>query len=101
MPAKILSFFMASAMMGAVACSSAEGASLNPTKENCSTVCEQAQMCVNQSLDVNDCTNQCDDKSSDDSYKNSVAACADCVHEKTCTDSVSCLGNCLSAATNF
>ena len=97
----LISFLMASSVAGALACSSAAGPSLNPNKTNCATVCDQAQMCVNQSLDVDNCTNECDDKSSDDSYKNSVAACADCVHDKTCTDSANCVDNCLSAVTNF
>jgi hypothetical protein len=83
------------------ACSSASGPSLDPDKSNCNTVCEQAQKCINSTLDVDDCTNNCDNKSSDDSYKNSVAACADCVVGKTCTDSTSCISNCLSAVTNF
>lgn len=85
----------------ASACSSATGPSLDPNKSNCNTVCDQAQKCVNPNLDADSCSNQCDQKSSDDSYKNSVSACADCVADKTCTDSASCVDNCLSAVTNF
>jgi hypothetical protein len=99
MRVKILAFFVASA--ASVGCSSASGPSLDPTKSNCSTVCEQAQMCLTMSLDVDSCTDSCDNKSSDDSYKNSVAACADCVAGMTCTDSANCVGNCLATVTNF
>ena len=83
------------------ACSSASGPSLDPDKSNCNTVCQQAQTCVAPTLNVENCTNSCDNKSSDDSYKNSVSACADCVEGKTCSDATSCVSNCLSAVTNF
>jgi hypothetical protein len=91
-------FFLASAAV--VGCSSASGASLDPSKSNCETVCNQAQMCVTPSLNVDNCVDNCDSKSSDDSYKSSVSACADCVQGKTCTDSAMCVDNCLSAVTN-
>jgi hypothetical protein len=96
----ILSLLVASSM-GVLACSSSAEPSLNPTKTNCTTVCDQAQMCLNMMLTIDDCISNCDDKSSDDSYKSSVAACADCVNGKSCTDSASCPGNCLSTVTTF
>jgi hypothetical protein len=98
----ILGFFLAAATaVACVACSSATGASLDPAKSNCNTVCEQAHMCLTSSLDVDSCTDSCDNKSSYDTYKSEVSACADCVADKTCNDSASCIGNCLSTVTNF
>jgi hypothetical protein len=77
----------------AVACSSATGPSLDPTQSN--VVCDQAGQCLN--ADSSSCSNNCVTQSNNsESYKNSVAACADCVAGKSCADTASCSGNCLS-----
>jgi hypothetical protein len=79
----------------AVACSSANGPSLDPTQTNCNVICDQAGQCLN--ANSSSCSNNCVTQSNDsESYKNSVAACADCVAGKSCADTASCSDNCLS-----
>jgi hypothetical protein len=78
-----------------VACSSATGPSLDPTQSNCNVICDQAEQCLN--TNGSSCSSNCVTQSNDsESYKNSVAACADCVAGKSCTETASCSGNCLS-----
>lgn len=93
--------FFFSMSLAALACSSAAGPSLDPAHTNCNVVCEQAGKCTPAGFNVDNCETSCDNKSSDDTYKASVADCATCVDGKTCTDSASCASNCLSTVTNF
>jgi hypothetical protein len=93
--------FLFAVSLGALACSSAAGPSIDPGHTNCSVVCEQAGKCGPSSFDVDSCETNCDNKLSDDTYKASVSDCATCVDGKTCADSVNCAGNCLSTVTNF
>ena len=47
--------------LGALACSSAAGPSLDPAHTNCNVVCEQAGKCGPSSFDVDSCEKSCDD----------------------------------------
>jgi hypothetical protein len=100
---RILALFFAAPVIAltSLACSSANGPSLDPAHTNCNIVCEQANMCSPTKVVVDSCENSCDSKSSsDDSYKASVTDCATCVNGKTCTDSASCVDNCLATVTS-
>jgi hypothetical protein len=91
---RFISFVVA--MAAVAACSSASGPSLDPNRSNCDTVCGKASDCLG--TNASSCSDNCTTKSDNDSsYKSSVAACADCVHDKTCPDVSSCSDNCLSA----
>jgi hypothetical protein len=93
MVAHPLSFIVGVLLLAA--CASASGPSLDPTRSNCDTVCTKAHDCLG--TDENTCSDNCTSKSgSDSSYKASVAACGDCVVDKTCTEVASCTDNCLS-----
>jgi hypothetical protein len=79
-----------------VACSSSSGPSIDPARTNCSNVCQKAHDCVNQNADVVKCTDDCDSKSSADNvYQAKVQNCADCVAPKACSETTSCLDDCL------
>jgi hypothetical protein len=82
----------------AAACSSSVGPSLDPNRSNCDAVCDKAHDCLG--TDSTSCSDNCTTKSdNDDSYKSSVAACSDCVVDKSCPDVAGCADNCLSAVT--
>jgi hypothetical protein len=86
--------------LGALACSSAAGPSLDPTHTNCNIVCEQEGKCGPSGFDVDGCESSCDTKSGDDdTYKASVNDCATCVNGASCSDSLGCVDNCLSTVT--
>jgi hypothetical protein len=96
---RILSLLVA-LCLGALACSSAAGPSLDPAHTNCNVVCEQAGKCGPSGFNVDSCESNCDDKSSDDTFKASVNDCATCVNGKSCADSVGCADNCVSTVTS-
>jgi len=78
------------------ACSSSSGPSVDPARTNCTNVCQKAHDCVNPNADVAKCTDDCDSKSSSDNvYQAKVENCANCVEPKACTETSSCLGDCL------
>lgn len=89
----IASAFLASV---AVACASASGPSLDPTRTNCADVCQKAHDCVSSGTNVGSCTDSCVNKSSDTSYKDKVQTCADCIQPKSCSDAAQCTGDCFS-----
>jgi hypothetical protein len=89
------SFFLAVFLVLAAACSSSSGPSLTPARTNCSNVCEKAHDCLNPSMDVARCTDDCDRNSSDAVYEAKVGECANCVEPKACTETASCTGDCL------
>jgi hypothetical protein len=96
MNVRLVSFVVAVA--ATPACSSSVGPSLDPNRSNCNAVCDKAHDCLG--TDSSSCSDNCTTKSdNDDSYKSSVAACSDCVVDKSCTDVPTCADNCLSAVT--
>jgi hypothetical protein len=77
-------------------CSSSSGPSIDPARTNCANVCEKARTCVNQNADVAKCTNDCDSKSSADNvYKAKVESCANCVEPRACSETGTCIDDCL------
>ncbi len=90
-----MGFFLALSLT-LVACASAAGPSLNPAHTNCNVVCQKAHDCLNNNSNVDSCTSNCTNKSSDQSYKDKVQLCADCVQPKACSATGSCTGDCFN-----
>ncbi len=88
--------FLVSLSLVSLACASASGPSLDPARTNCNVVCQKAHDCVNGNSNVDSCTSNCANKSSDTSYKDKVQQCADCVQPKACSQAASCTGDCFN-----
>ena len=67
--------------------------------DDCTTGCEKFREC-NDSVDVDDCINECDDGLNDGRFSESqVGRCADCVDSNTCGEIAS--GDCNEACADL
>ncbi|WP_146209572.1 hypothetical protein [Vitiosangium sp. GDMCC 1.1324] len=69
---------------------------LGGCKSDCRVVCERSQECFTSGLDVDSCTDNCQDKSDDNKdHADKAQECADCVSARVCSEVIkSCIDDC-------
>ena len=70
---------------------------LSGCKSECRAYCDYYQQCLEDDIEVNDCTNKCQDASdSNENHEAKAQECADCVGSRTCAASFDdCFDDCL------
>jgi hypothetical protein len=63
---------------------------------DCRVVCEKEQECLSADLNIDSCTDTCNEKADDDEdYADKTKECAECVSERVCSETFkSCLDDC-------
>ncbi len=55
----------------------------------CADVCSRYQDCIDDEVDVGDCTSKCEDEATEDeSVEDRLEGCETCLDDKSCSDSV-------------
>ena len=63
---------------------------------DCHTICERYRDCVDGDYDVAECSDRCtDDAERDEDVAERADDCQECLDEKTCGESVSCVDECV------
>jgi hypothetical protein len=67
-------------------------------KSDCRASCEKKQECVSSNLNVEECSQTCEQKAKEDKeFSSQAKACADCTKGKACSETMKqCLDECIS-----
>jgi hypothetical protein len=70
---------------------------LTGCKSECQGYCERYQVCIEDDIDLNQCTDRCQAASDqNDDHRSKVRECADCVESRTCAQSFDeCVDDCI------
>lgn len=62
---------------------------------DCVQICESKQDCVNDSYDVQACTDECEERSdSDEDYRHAAHECEACIDDRACAEQAACFDTC-------
>lgn len=65
---------------------------------NCRILCEKAQSCVRDELNVPECRRDCEDEATRDAdHMGEVNECAACIEPRECSQAEDCFDNCIGA----
>jgi hypothetical protein len=85
---KRVSFVLIAALVGIVSfvvgSSGCDDTDQIGTAFDCDTVCDRYRDCFDQSYNVDACQDRCESRAANESFRNSVDACEDCIGRNSC-----------------
>lgn len=62
---------------------------------DCAQICQAKRDCVDDSYDVDGCTDRCETQSDlDEDYRREAHECEACIDDRACAEQVTCFDNC-------